>query len=116
MGVETAREDFLNGTNGAAKLTEDELKSLDDFFAEVTSKRQTETSETPFAQQMHKAAEHFVLVIEGKQREFVGTTYMKIKETIATINQCGYFDQVHEVEAAGQEVIFISYSFRKRKM
>ncbi|CAH2269872.1 jg21703 [Pararge aegeria aegeria] len=31
MGNTEAREDFLNGTNGAAKLTEQDLKILDDL-------------------------------------------------------------------------------------
>lgn len=31
MGSSEAREDFLNGTNGAAKLTEDDLKILDEL-------------------------------------------------------------------------------------
>lgn len=31
MGNTEARNDFLNGTNGAVKLTEDDLKILDDL-------------------------------------------------------------------------------------
>lgn len=31
MGNSEAREDFLNGTNGAARLTEEDLKILDDL-------------------------------------------------------------------------------------
>lgn len=31
MGSADARTDFINGTNGAAKLTEDDLKILDDL-------------------------------------------------------------------------------------
>lgn len=32
MGNTEARDDFLNGTNGAAKLTEEDLKILDDLY------------------------------------------------------------------------------------
>lgn len=31
MGNSEARDDFLNGTNGAVKLTEEDLKILDDL-------------------------------------------------------------------------------------
>lgn len=31
MGNTEARDDFLNGTNGAVKLTEEDLKILDDL-------------------------------------------------------------------------------------
>lgn len=31
MGNSEARDDFLNGTNGAAKLTEEDLKILDNL-------------------------------------------------------------------------------------
>ena len=106
MGGDSARDDFLNGTNGAKKLSEEELKFLDDLFNEVTVKRQNEPNEPPFAQQLQKGAEHLVAIIDGKQREFIGTTYGKIKEIITNINQCGYFDQVPEVQAATQDVRF----------
>lgn len=42
MGSETVREDFLAGRNGAVKLTEADLKALDDLYIEVSPKRLTE--------------------------------------------------------------------------
>ncbi|XP_015123600.1 caprin homolog [Diachasma alloeum] len=100
IGAEVAREDFLSGSNGATKLTEEDLKFLDDLYNEITAKRHPETPDTPFPQQLQKAAEHYIAIIEGKQREFVGTTYLKLKEIITSVNQCGYFDQapVQETE------------------
>ncbi|XP_043266516.1 caprin homolog [Venturia canescens] len=112
MGADTARDDFLNGTNGAPKLTDDDLKTLDDLYNELTAKRQTEAGEPPFAQSLQKSAEHFVAIIDGKQKEFVGTTYLKIKELFTTINSSGYFDQTHESEAPVQQTEDVSTEAR----
>ncbi|KAG7198210.1 hypothetical protein KM043_005618 [Ampulex compressa] len=104
MGTESVREDFLTGSNGAVKLSEEDLKYLDSLYNEVMMKHHHEEGEPTFLQQVQKVAEHYVAIVDGKQREVVGTTYNKLKEIITTINQCGYFDQVHEVEAAVEEV------------
>lgn len=103
MGTDAAREDFLAGTNGAVKLTEDDLKYLDSLYIEVMVKHNREEGEPTFSQQLQKVAEHYVAIIEGKHREVVGTTYNKLKEIITSINQSGYFDQTHETEVAVEE-------------
>ncbi|XP_014469393.1 PREDICTED: caprin homolog [Dinoponera quadriceps] len=105
MGTDSAKDDFLNGKNGAIKLSEEELKCLDSFCNEITAKHQREEGEPTFLQQVQKVAEHYIALIEGKQREVVGTTYNKLKDIIANINQCGYFDQVHESETAPAEEV-----------
>ncbi|XP_003402634.1 caprin homolog [Bombus affinis] len=104
MGTESVREDFLAGKNGAVKLSEEDLKYLDSLYNEVMMKHHREESEPTFLQQVQKVAEHYVAIVDGKQREVVGTTYNKLKEIITSINQCGYFDQVHETEAIVEEV------------
>ncbi|KAK2587236.1 hypothetical protein KPH14_002975 [Odynerus spinipes] len=104
MGTGTVREDFLAGTNGAVKLTEDEIKSLDDLYSEVMMKHQHEEGELTQVQQVQKVAEHYVAIVDGKQREIAGTTYNKIKEIITSINQSGYFNQVHTVEPVVEEI------------
>lgn len=104
LAKDGTRYDFLNGTNGATKLTEEEIKYIDDLYVELLAKRQHEEGEPTFLQQVQKAAEHYVAIIDGKQRECVGTTYNKLKELLASINQSGYFDQVHSVEPAVEEV------------
>ncbi|KAG8039854.1 hypothetical protein G9C98_000583 [Cotesia typhae] len=98
IGAEVVREDFLTGANGATKLTQDDLKFLDDFYNEVTMKRQPEPNEPSFTQQLQKAAEHYMGILEGKQREVAGTTYLRLKEIITSVHSCGYFDQVQTVE------------------
>lgn len=104
MGTQCVREDFLTGKNGAVKLSEEDLKYLDSLYNEVMMKHHREEGEPTFLQQVQKVAEHYVAIIDGKQREVVGTTYNKLKEIISSINQCGYFDQVHETEAIIEEV------------
>ncbi|KZC12553.1 Caprin like protein [Dufourea novaeangliae] len=99
MGTDSIREDFLTGKNGAVKLSEEDLKYLDSLYNEVMTKHHRE-GEPTFLQQVQKVAEHYVAIVDGKQREVVGTTYNKLKEIINSINQCGYFDQVREVETA----------------
>lgn len=113
IGGEVVREDFLAGANGAAKLTQDDLKYLDDFYNEVTMKRQPESGEPAFAQQLQKAAEHYMGILEGKQREVVGTTYSRLKEIITSVNSCGYFDQVQiqETEVITTEVVSICHDY-----
>lgn len=56
--------------------------------------------------QLQLSAEHLISVVEGKQKEFVGTTYGKLKEIITTIISCGYFDQSLEV-GASEEVSLV---------
>lgn len=104
MSTSTVREDFLAGTNGAVKMSEDELKYIDDLYNEVIMKHQHEEGESTVLQQLQKVAEHYVAIVDGKQREVVGTTYNKLKEIIHSIHLSGYFDQAHTVESAVEEV------------
>ncbi|XP_067001717.2 caprin homolog isoform X2 [Anabrus simplex] len=93
MGQDNVREDFLNGRNGAAQLTEDDLKYLDDLYGEVSPKHCTEDGLPPFQEQLQQSAEHLLAIVDAKPKEIVGTTYAKLKELVATIQGCGYFDQ-----------------------
>lgn len=104
MGTDVVRDDFIAGTNGAVKLDEEDLKSLDNVYNELMIKHQREEGDPPFLQQVQKVAEHYVAIVDGKQREIAGSTYIKIKEIIASITQCGYFDQTHQVDAVIEEV------------
>lgn len=93
MGQDNVREDFLAGRNGALTLTEEDLQRLDDVFVEVSPKREIEEGMPPFSEQAQKAAEHLVNLVDGKNKDFVGTTYAKLMEQISAISACGYFDQ-----------------------
>ncbi|CAF4935939.1 unnamed protein product [Pieris macdunnoughi] len=94
MGSTEVRNDFLNGTNGAVKLTEDDLRILDELYPEVTPKH--EDGQSGFHAQTVKAAEHLYSIIDGKPKEILGTTYAHIKELVTLIHECRYFDKTPE--------------------
>ncbi|KAJ0179402.1 hypothetical protein K1T71_005114 [Dendrolimus kikuchii] len=106
LGNNEARDDFLNGANGAVKMTEEDLKILDDLYPEVTPKHEVNEEGQPgFHTQTIKAAEHLYAIIDGKPKEILGTTYTRIKEIIGAVHACGYFDRtVEEVVAEAEEV------------
>ena len=104
MGTQSVRDDFINGVNGAVKMTEDDLKFLDDLYNEVMLKHDRQENDPTYIQQAQKVAEHYVMIVDGKSRDVVGTTYSRIKEIITSITQCGYFDQVQVGESAVEEV------------
>lgn len=97
MGNSEARHDFLNGTNGAVKLAEEDLNILDQLYPEVTPKHELNEEGLPgFHAYSAKAAEHLYAIIDGKPKEILGTTYSHIKEIINAVQECGYFDQSGE--------------------
>lgn len=104
MGNAEARNDFLNGTNGAAKLTDEDLKILDDLYPEVTPKHElNEEGQPGFHTHTAKAAEHLYSIVDGKPKEILGTTYTHIKEIISMVHDCGYFDRTLEVAVKSEE-------------
>jgi len=113
IGTDSVRDNFLHGKNGAVKLSEEELKYLDSLYNEIMMKNQREESDLMFGQQTQKVAEHYVAIVDGKQREVVGTTYNKLKEIFVKINQSGYFDQVHESsESAPVEEVCVVWNIK----
>ncbi|XP_056642240.1 caprin homolog [Diorhabda sublineata] len=97
MGNETVRDDFLNGRNGAAQLTETDLKLLDDLYPAVTPKHEA-GNPTAFMNEVQAAAEHLLAAVDGKPKEVFGGTYSQIKETLGKIHESGYFDQAQVYE------------------
>ncbi|XP_059061866.1 caprin homolog [Achroia grisella] len=109
MGNNEARDDFLNGCNGAAKLTEEDLKILDDLYPEVTPKHEVNEEGLPgFHIHATKAADHLYSIIDGKPKEVLGTTYARIKEIVTTVHECGYFDKTDDNVVVETEENFIS--------
>ncbi|KAL4714429.1 hypothetical protein ACJJTC_017724 [Scirpophaga incertulas] len=109
MGNSEARDDFLNGSNGAIKLSEEDLKILDDLYPEVTPKHElNEEGQPAFHIQTAKAAEHLYAIIDGKPKDALGTTYSHIKNIVTSVHECGYFDRVLEVAAEVEECHIIA--------
>ncbi|XP_059179543.1 caprin-1-like isoform X2 [Physella acuta] len=100
LGGDKVREDFKTGKHGAVVLTEDNLNQLDELYQAISPTR--DDSGNDYAQKLTTAAEHLVNILEGKDRQVVGTTYKEIKELITLINGCGYFERANK---AGSDVV-----------
>ncbi|BFZ05110.1 hypothetical protein BsWGS_08154 [Bradybaena similaris] len=101
MGGDKVREDFKTGKHGAVVLTEDNLTQLDELYQAISPSRDDSGDEYP--QRLTLAAEHLVNILDGKDRQVVGTTYKEIKELITLINECGYFERARKAET--EEVV-----------
>lgn len=95
MGQEVIRDDFLNARNGAAQLTQADIKLLDDYYTVVTPKHEA-GDPTAFMPQVQAAAEHLLAAIDGKSKEVFGSTYANVKEVIGKVHESGYLDQAVE--------------------
>lgn len=92
LGNESVREDFLVGRNGAANLSEEDLKLMDDLYMEVVPRHEP-GAPAEFTSQVQTAAEHLLAVVDGKQKDVFGSNYAHIKEIIGKVHESGYFDQ-----------------------
>ena len=71
-------------------LSEDNLNQLDELYQAISPSRE----ESGYSQRLTTAAEHLVAILDGKDRQVVGTTYKEIKELIDLISGCGYFENL----------------------
>ncbi|RUS81922.1 hypothetical protein EGW08_010308 [Elysia chlorotica] len=100
LGGDKVREDFKTGKHGAVVLSEDNLNQLDELYQAISPSRE----ESGYSQRLTTAAEHLVAILDGKDRQVVGTTYKEIKELITLISGCGYFEKVvSEADPAEEE-------------
>lgn len=66
-------------------------------YPEVTpSHKLNAEGQAEFHLNLSKAAEHLYAIIDGKPKEFLGTTYTHIKEIVTIVHECGYFDRSTE--------------------
>uniref|UniRef100_A0A0B6ZBB6 Caprin-1 dimerization domain-containing protein n=1 Tax=Arion vulgaris TaxID=1028688 RepID=A0A0B6ZBB6_9EUPU len=96
LGGDKVREDFKTGKHGAVVLTEDNLNQLDKLYQAISPSRDDSGDEYP--QRLTLAAEHLVNVLDGKDRQVVGTTYKELKVLITLINECGYFERAQQAK------------------
>ncbi|XP_074660277.1 caprin-1-like isoform X2 [Tubulanus polymorphus] len=102
MGSETAREDFTNGSNNAVKLTEEQLDSLDELYKLVSPSR--EDNDKDINEQFASCSEHLMNLVDGKEKEILGTTYSALRALLTTISESGYFNAPDDVAAAEPEM------------
>lgn len=88
---EDVRNDFLNGANGAVQLTSEQLSQLDQFYKLISPGLPTEQADV--TNYFHALAENFIFLVEGKNKEIVGTTYKVLQDLLLSIKECEYFSR-----------------------
>ncbi|EEB11098.1 GPI-anchored protein p137, putative [Pediculus humanus corporis] len=101
--TENVRQDFLEGQNGAVKLTEADFKVLDDLSTEILPKRFSDDGTRFENDQFQKAAENFITIVDGKPKKLAGSTGTKLKELIISIHTSGYFDRPADEKASAPQ-------------
>ncbi|XP_031568030.1 caprin-1-like [Actinia tenebrosa] len=88
---EDVRADFLNGTNGAVVVTEEEFSQIDKFYKLITPDADAEEK---MSKQIKDASEHIVNFLNSSPAAVVDTTYKALHELVSRINKSGYFEPV----------------------
>jgi len=84
-------QDLEVGSNGAPKLSNDQLFQLQQF-QELTTPNREDTTKGSFDKQIAASAEHLVNLAEKKARTVVGTTYQELAILIDLIKESGYVE------------------------
>lgn len=93
LADDSVRQDFLDGTNGAVKIEQSDMDLLEKLYVEVTPKRPTRSDEPTFTQSATHSANTFSSVIDSRPKPFGESTYDHVKETLQSIQNCGYFEK-----------------------
>ncbi|XP_039617782.1 caprin-2 isoform X3 [Polypterus senegalus] len=88
---EHVKKDFRSGLNGAFFLSAKEL----DFLIRFSKMASLERNECmSLEDQMDQAAICFWELLEGNEKAVAGTTYKHLKDQLARLLDCGYFDHI----------------------
>ncbi|KAL4613486.1 caprin-1-like isoform X1 [Arapaima gigas] len=87
---EFVRQDLKESTGGSPLLTEAELINLDNFYKLVAPARDQNTRLTD---QYEEASVHLWELLEGRDKEVVGTTYKALKEALDKVLSSGCLDR-----------------------
>lgn len=82
------------------------MDQLDKLYQEISPSRDDCEN---YPKKLNQAAEHLVNVLDGKDRQVVGTTYKELKELITLINDCGYFERAPKTESEGMFIIHCDF-------
>lgn len=87
-----ARNDFTTGNNGAVKLDSSDLALIDKLIVEGFIDMDNCESEESFAENAHRAADHWVSTVDGKPKQFLlGITYERVRRVVRSIQDSRYF-------------------------
>uniref|UniRef100_A0A336MBB7 CSON008838 protein n=1 Tax=Culicoides sonorensis TaxID=179676 RepID=A0A336MBB7_CULSO len=106
LADDSVRQDFLDGTNGAVKIEQSDMDMLEKLYVEVTPKRPTRSDEPTFVQSATHSANTFSSVIDSRPKPFGESTYEHVRETLQSIQNCGYFEkEIIQVETKAEEEV-----------
>ncbi|XP_031438553.1 caprin-2 isoform X2 [Clupea harengus] len=88
---EHVRQDVLSSARRPLLVSAKELEGLRDLGALLNRKRDGPKS---LNDQMTRSAVVYWELLEGKEKPVVGSTYKHMREWLAKLMDCGYFDQV----------------------
>ncbi|XP_069084295.1 caprin-2 isoform X1 [Pleurodeles waltl] len=91
MSQEHVQKDFRAGLNGAMCLTTSELGWLVKFSKLTCPKRDESLS---LEDQMEQLSLHYWELLEASEKSVAGTTYKTLKDIMAKILNCGYFESI----------------------
>ncbi|XP_076341819.1 caprin-1-like [Tachypleus tridentatus] len=98
MSTKDVQDQFVRGANKSLELSAKDLRNFDELFKLVSLERGMKEGDASFKEQLSMASEHLISLIEGKNKEVLGTTYKYMKELLLKINEFGCFDCLCEIQ------------------
>uniref|UniRef100_A0AAZ3RLW3 Uncharacterized protein n=1 Tax=Oncorhynchus tshawytscha TaxID=74940 RepID=A0AAZ3RLW3_ONCTS len=93
LGEDSVRQELRQGAAGGGTpslLTDSELTNLDELYKLVGPERDQNTR---LSDQYEEASQHFMDLLEGKDKAVAGTTYKAQKDSLDRVLLSGYFDK-----------------------
>ncbi|XP_077525707.1 cell cycle associated protein caprin family member [Haemaphysalis longicornis] len=103
LGTPATRQCFLEGTEGATRLTEEALDRFDQLFQLTCPSREDCASPAAFQANLLQAAEHLVALLDARPKPLLGTTYKALREVLLEVQQSEYFMGAAPEDAASAE-------------
>uniref|UniRef100_A0A6Q2XUQ4 Cell cycle associated protein 1b n=1 Tax=Esox lucius TaxID=8010 RepID=A0A6Q2XUQ4_ESOLU len=102
LGEDAVRQELRQGSVAGAPslLTDAELTALDDLYKLVGPERDQNAR---LADQYEEASQHFMDLLEGKDKAVAGTTYKALKESLDRVLLSGYFDKAQSRQNGEEE-------------
>nr|XP_046169771.1 caprin-1-like isoform X1 [Oncorhynchus gorbuscha] len=93
LGEDSVRQELRQGAAGGGTpslLTDSEFTNLDVLYKLVRPERDQNTR---LSDQYEEASQHFMDLLEGKEKAVAGTTYKALKDCVDRVLLSGYFDK-----------------------
>lgn len=103
LGSPPTRQCFLEGSEGAPRLSEEVLDRLDQLYRLVCPDREEMATQAAFQTALLQAAEHLVALLDARPRPILGTTYKDLREVLTEVQQSEYFTGTAPEDAAPAE-------------